>query len=130
MIRDHNEECKKFNIIHKNYEDNTIHNYEEFVKQCRTFMDSSEFYNKKEFRVKLLDIYNKEKCNFKLKENTIDNIINNWKSNSIKFSKYDALENYKNEENEIILWEHRTSIIYLPNKKKAIYSEYFIWSHD
>jgi len=130
MIRDHNEECKKFNIIHKNYEDNTIHNYEEFVKQCRTFMDSSEFYNKKEFRVKLLDIYNKEKYNFKLKDNTIDNIINNWKSNSIKFSKYNALENYKNEENEIILWEHRTSIIYLPNKKKAIYSEYFIWSHD
>ena len=130
MIRDHNEECKKFNIIHKNYEDNTIHNYEEFVKQCRTFMDSSEFYNKKEFRVKLLDIYNKEKYNFKLKENTIDNIINNWKSNSIKFSKYNALENYKYEENEIILWEHRTPIIYLPHKKKAIYSKYFICSHD
>ena len=58
-------------------------------------MDSSEFYNKKEFRVKLLDIYNKEKYNFKLKDSTIDNIINNWKLNSIKFSKYNALENYK-----------------------------------
>ena len=47
MKKDHNKQCKKVNIINTNYEDNTIHNYEEFLKQCRTFMDFSEIYNKK-----------------------------------------------------------------------------------
>lgn len=68
MTKDHNEECKKNNIIISNYEDNTIHNYEEYLKQCRLFMDSFEIYNKKEYRLQLLDIYNKEKYIFQLKD--------------------------------------------------------------
>jgi len=43
-------------------------------------MDSSELYNKKEIRLKLLAIYNKEKYNFKLKDNTIDNIFSGFRT--------------------------------------------------
>jgi len=35
LTKDHNDNCKKHNIIKRNIEDNTIHNYKEYVKQCR-----------------------------------------------------------------------------------------------
>jgi len=43
---------------------------------------------------------------------------------------YYALQNIYNNDNDIILWDHRNPILYLPNKKHPITSEYFIWSHD
>ena len=39
------------------------------------YLDSTEIYNKKEFKINLQNIYNENKYNFRLKENTIKNII-------------------------------------------------------
>ena len=76
------------------------------------------------------NIYNENKYIFKLKENTIKNIIGRWKSNSLRFTKYNALENRTNKNNELRLWEYNNSSIYISNKKKPINSEYFIWTTD
>ena len=93
-------------------------------------MDTIETYSKAEIKKQLLDIYHKQKYNFILKENTLDNIINRWKLNTRKFTKYNALDNMYINNNELILWDHRNIVIYLQNKKKELTSEYFIWSHD
>ena len=52
------------------------------------------------------NIYNENKYIFKLKENTIKNIIGRWKANSLRFTKYNALENRTNKNNELRLWEY------------------------
>ena len=55
------------------------------------------------FSNKLLQIYNENKYNFKLKENTIKNIIRRWKNISLRFTKYNAVENKLNKNGELIL---------------------------
>ena len=81
------------------------------------YLDSTEIYNKKEYRIALENIYNDNKYNFKLKENTIKNIIGRWKSNSLRFTKYNAIEYKYNKNNELILWEYNNSDIYTSAKK-------------
>ena len=87
---------------------------------------------KKKIKIELLDIYNdkKNQFNFPLKQGTIDYIIKKWQILTLRFTKYYALQNIYNTDNDIILWDHRNPIIYVPNKKHPISSEYFIWSHD
>ena len=93
-------------------------------------MDNSEIYNKKEFTNELQKIYNDNKYNFLLKPNTIKNIIGKWKSNSLRFTKFNAIINQYNKEGELILWDHTNTIIYLSNKKNPLPSEYYIWSSN
>ena len=78
----------------------------------------------------LQNIYNENKYSFKLKENTIKNIIGRWKANSLRFTKYNAIENKYNKNNELRLWEYNNSAIYISNKKNPINNEYFIWTSD
>ena len=80
-------------------------------------MDSTEIYNKKEFTINLQNIYNENKYNFRLKDNTIKNIIGRWKSNSLRFTKYNAIENRFNKNNELILWEYNKDLFLQVIKK-------------
>ena len=52
------------------------------------------------------------------------------KNNSIKFTKYNALENRYNKKNELILWDYNNSAIFTSTKKYPIPSEYFIWTSN
>ena len=74
-------------------------------------------------------IYNDNKYNFKLKENTIKNIIRRWQRNSLRFTKYNAIEHKYNKNDELILLEYNNSAIYTSDKKYPISSEYFLWSY-
>ena len=65
-----------------------------------------------------------------LKENTIKNIIGRWKQNSLKFTKYNALEHRYNKNNDLILWDYVNTVIYTSNKKNEVPAEYFIWSSN
>ena len=111
-------------------ETNLIGTYNDYITKCFKYFDSTEDYNKKEFKVALENIYNDNKYIFKLKENTIKNIIDKWKSNSLRFAKYNALENRTNKNNELRLWEYNNSSIYISNKKNPINNEYFIRTTD
>ena len=64
------------------------------------FLNSTETYNKREFTLKPQNKYNENHYKFKLKENTIKNIIGRWKQNSLKFIKYNVLEHRYNNYNE------------------------------
>ena len=87
LEKEHSKECIELNK--KNYINhiNVIGNYNEFINNCINYLDSTEEYNKKELIMKLLEIYNNNKYNFKLKENVLKNIIGKWKSFSLRFTK-------------------------------------------
>ena len=78
----------------KKIQTNLIGNYNDYLNKCYNYLDSSENYNKTEFKNALQNIYNENKYNFRLKENTIKNIIGRWKSNSLRFTKYNAIERH------------------------------------
>ena len=130
LEKDHSKECKELFTNNLKIETNLIGTYKDYITKCFKYLDSTEDYNKKEFKVALENIYNDNKYIFKLKENTIKNIIDKWKSNSLRFAKYNALENRTNKNNELRLWEYNNSSIYISNKKYPINSEYFIWTTD
>ena len=128
LDKQHSKECDSLSTVKKKEDTNLIGNYNDFINKCFKYLDSTEFYNKKEFTINLQNIYNENKYNFRLKENTIKNIIGRWKSNSLRFTKYNAIENRFNKNNELILWEYNNRPIFTRNKKNPYPSEYFIWS--
>ena len=130
LIKPHSNECME--LIDNGLEpySNIISNYNDFQEKCYRYLDTCEIYNKKEFKLKLLELYNNNKYSFQLKENTINNLISRWKKNSFKFTKFNAIMNRKNKYDQIILWEYSTPIIYLSNKKFPLESEFFIWTYN
>ena len=93
-------------------------------------MNTIEFYNRRKIKNKLKSLYNETTYSFELKDNTINYIIKKWNINSIKFSKYNALDNIKNKLGELILWKYKTLFLYTKNKSKPFKAEYFIWLLD
>ena len=82
--KEHSKECiESSKITHLN-NINIIGNYNEFINECINYLDSTEEYNKKLLTIKLQEIYNNKKYNFKLKENTLKNIIGKWKKKIFK----------------------------------------------
>ena len=79
LEKPHSKECLDFTTKIQKIETNLIGNYNDYLNKCFTYLDSTEEYNKKEFTSKLQNIYNENKYDFLLKENTIKNIIGRWK---------------------------------------------------
>ena len=104
--------------ITKKTESNLIGNYNDYINKWYKYLDITEEYNKKQFSKNLQNIYNKIIYDFRLKENTFKNIISRWKTNSLRFTKYNALENWYNKSNELILWENNNSALFNSNKKE------------
>ena len=115
--KNHSKECIEYNKIEAFNSKNIIGNYNDYISKCNQYLDSTENYNKNEMRIKLQEIYNNNNYNFRLKENTINNIINRWKSNSLRFTKYNAIENRTNKNGDLILWDYENTMIYTSNKK-------------
>ena len=130
LEKPHSFECVEFQSINTKIETNLVGDYNDYVIKCNKYLDSTEEYNKKEITLKLQNIYNENKYNFRLKENTIKNIIGRWKNNSLRFTKFNAIEHRYNKNNELILWDHTNTTIYTSNKKKPLPCEYFIWTSD
>ena len=130
LEQDHSKECLEGEIINLKIQTNLIGNYNDYIDKCMNFLNSTEYYNRKDFTTKLQEIYNENKYNFRLKENTIKNIIGRWKLTSLRFTKYSAIENKYNKKGELILYDYLNTIIYTSSKKKPISAEYFIWSSD
>ena len=125
MEKQHSEKCNNLQV--KKIEGpKIINNYQDFINKCFSYLDSTEIYNKSEFTLKLQNIYNENNYNFMLKENTIKNIITKWKHNSLKFTKYNALEHKYNKNHELVLWDYENTVVYSSNKKKENPSEFFI----
>ena len=67
-----------------------------------------------------VDYCNENKYNFQLKENAIKNIIGRWKSNLLRFTKYNTIEKRYNKNKELILWEYNNSEIFTSKKRPYI----------
>ena len=119
LEKSHSLECSNLHTINIKNDTNLIGNYNDYINKCFKYLDSTEDYNKKEFTINLQNIYNENKYDFRLKENTIKNIINRWKTNSLRFTKYSAIENKINKNGELVLWEYNNSAIFTNNKKKS-----------
>ena len=117
MVKEHSSLCNKFLVIKKDNESDVILHYNNFILKCKFYLDSQEIYNRKDFTSKLQEIYNENRYNFNLKENTIKNIISRWKTNSLRFTKYNALYNKFNKQKKLILWAHEETVIFSSNKK-------------
>ena len=117
LEKNHSKECLEYQ--NKNYKIQTdlIGNYNDYLNKCFKYLDSTEEYNKKEYTIKLQNIFNENKYDFQLKSNTIKNIIGRWKNSSLRFTKYNAIENRYNKNNELILWEYNNTAIFTSNKK-------------
>ena len=85
-----------------------------------TYLNSTEYYNRKEFSSKLQKLYNESNYDFKLKDNTIKNIIGRWKLTSLRFTKYSAIENKYNKKGDLILFDYSNTIIYTSSKKTPL----------
>lgn len=120
LEKSHYKECLELLTIIKKTETNLIGNYNDYLNKCFKYLDTTEEYNKKDFTLKLQNIYNENKYNFHLKENTIKNIIGRWKNNSLKFTKYNSIEN---RYNKIMNCSYGNMIIflYIPAIKKTLF---------
>ena len=65
----------------------------------------------------LQNIYNENKYNFLLKENTIKNIVGRWKKDSLRFTIFNAIIIKYNKKNKLILWDQGNTILYVSIKK-------------
>ena len=117
LEKNHSKECLETEITKLKISTNLIGHYNEYIDKCISYLNSTEYYNRKEFTTKLQELYNESNYDFKLKENTIKNIIGRWKLTSLRFTKYSAIENKYNKKGELILFNYTNTIIYTSSKK-------------
>lgn len=51
-------------------------------------------------------------------------------NSSIKFTKFNALENPNDYDNDLFLREHKVVYLYMKNYKREVECEYFIWANN
>ena len=130
ITKNHSNECLsliKSNVINNN---ETINQFIDFKNKVFSMLNDINIYDRKDCKNKIQAIYNNNKYDFQLKKSTINNIIQKWKNNSIKFTKYQCLENPYDNEKELYLREYRVKYIFIENKENIIPIEYFIWAND
>ena len=127
----HSKECNNFynykNDINKSEK---INEYINFRNEVFDYLNNILIYDRKECKKEIQKIYNSKKYNFLLKSSTIINLINKWKNSSIKFTKFNALENPNDYDNDLFLREHRVIYLYMKNNKQEVEYEYFIWANN
>ena len=103
---------------------------EEFMNKIYYFFDKLTFYNKKYIKDEIYKIYTCNNYTFKIDNNSINNIISNFKKNSYKFTKQYMFENNSDRNGNHILRTYKYFLIECKNKNKRIPSEYAIWTSD
>ena len=131
LINMHSNACDKFNK-----DDNEINGNKEYISwkkykyKLLTYLESQQYINKKEFINYSITEFNKNSYNFNFDIARINNLFYNWKSNSIKFTKYYLLENPKTLSNRDYLKTYINKSIYSSKLKKNFKLEYFIYITD
>ena len=126
----HSKACSKLQQNNLDKSEIILDDYTQFKKEVFEYLNNLEFYDCKQCKINIEKIYNAKKYNFLLKKSTIINLINKWKDTSLLFTKYNALENPYDIENNQILRDHR--ILYKEdiNSLRCKELEYFIWGND
>ena len=128
----HSDECINFqnNKLNKNHNEKIIEDYKNFKDKVFEYLSSIEIYDRKICKEKIQELYNSKAYNFELKKSTIINLINKFKDSSIKFTKYQALEDPFDSDKELFLRDHR--LVFKEDFKHSNNQEleYFIWGNN
>ena len=130
ILNNHSNDCLKMNFenLPEVVENNS--QKEEFMNKIYYFFDKLTFYNKKYIKDEIYKIYTCNNYTFKIDNNSINNIISNFKKNSYKFTKQYMFENNSDRNGNHILRTYKYFLIECKNKNKRIPSEYAIWTSD
>ena len=80
LEKNHSKECLEYQNKNYKIQADLIGNYNDYLNKCFQYLDSTEEYNKKEYKIKLQNIFKENKYDFQLKSNTTKNIIGRWKN--------------------------------------------------
>ena len=96
FINNHSDAC--LNIKHENNknEEKPVKELLSFKEKCFEILNNFNEYNRTEMKKAMAEKYNLENYDFTLKENMLNNIINEWKKYSNKFNKFTIFENQGN----------------------------------
>lgn len=122
-------QCEKTGKISKEtfIEENTLNGKNEFIIDCNGDLDNYIIYDRKLFKTKFLNIYNKNKFSFSINQNLSSNIIIKWKNTSLRFTKQSILFNYKDFNNKLILRDYSIVTIEPLDKIRLNSHENAIW---
>ena len=115
MDWEHSEYCQKLNFqLLENYSDinKEVKNYKSFRNYLKEFLNANPLFNYKTFKEKANIVYNKIKCTFEIKKNTLKNIYNSWKKNSNLFTKYSAIDNNLTKDNNYFMRDYTNTLLY------------------
>ena len=72
-------------------------------------------------------IYETNQCNFKIDKNTFKNMYNNWRKNSMSFTKHSVLQNSLINDKESYLRDYSYITLYKKSGKSQFIHEHFIF---
>ena len=103
FINSHSEECIniKKDILYN--EEKPLNDLISFKEKCFEILNNFDEYNRTKMKQTMAEEYNLVKYNFPLKENMLNNILNEWKKYSNKFNKFTIFENQLNYDGEQFL---------------------------
>ena len=125
---EHTFECNNKYNENRSDKKKLLQDYETFQEKCYDEFNKTDFYNRKKFIEIAYNILNKYKLDCKMTENKIKNMIQKWKLNSQKFTKFLFLTDIKTFDDQNLLQNH--SCKYFTYKNKRIFFEYYIWGND
>lgn len=126
----HSDECLKLNKpLVSNFSDinKEIKKYKKLKQELKKYLVTNPLSNLGEFKVYAKKIYDKYKCNYKLKIDTFKNFYNNWKNNSKVYSKLSIFDNTKTLNNKEFLRDYTYTLIYNTNGKSQFIHEHIIY---
>ena len=130
MIENHSNDCY---LLNKRNSPDIINNTNEirsFYKIINEYLEKINFFNKKDIKEYIFNLYNSNKYSFKFDNNDANNLINNFKKNSVKFNKKYMFINNKDKNNNYILREYSYTLTNIKSNKPNKDLEYAIWSND
>ena len=93
-------------------------------------MNNAKEYNRNKFKEEFLKLYNSNEYNFEISDDKISYLINKWKHNSNKYTKFTILGNIKDYKGNLYLRDYRQFFVYEINKKAPVLYEYCIWGNN
>ena len=130
LKNEHSDECLNIKLKNNLNINTSIEEYEKYKQECIQIMDNAKIYDRKEFREKFKDLYNKNNYKFEISDIKLNNLITAWCKNSKKFTKYTIFDNQLDYSGDQLLRDYRNFFNYEKKYKKLIGYEFIIWGNS
>ena len=126
----HSEECIKLNFKKLPVIKETFNEYNDFLKLIYHYLNNLNFFDIKVVKNDIYNIYKENNFKFEYNIKKINKILNNFKKNSIKFSKDYIFKSNMDLNNKYFLRDYSYFLVDSEHKKNRIPSKYGIWGTD